>query len=127
MGAVCADYDDDGDTDIFVANDVMGNFLFKNDGTGKFEEIGLIAGFGYDLVGNEQASMGVDCGDYDNDGRLDFHVTSYAGEHATLYRNLKGSLFEDVSLISGAAAATIPCVTWGNGFVDFDNDGDLDW
>ena len=126
MGTVCADYDDDGDTDIFVANDGMGNFLYKNDGTGKFEEIGMITGFGYDVVGTEQASMGVDCGDYDGDGRLDFHVTSYAGEYATLYRNLEGGVFEDVSLMTGAAGGTIPCVTWGNGFVDFDNDGDLD-
>lgn len=126
MGTVCADYDNDGDTDIFVANDVMENFLFKNDGTGKFEEVGLTSGVAYDLHGDEQGSMGVDCGDYDNDGWLDFHVTSYQGQLATLYRNLDGVVFQDVTLETGAGAGTLPHVTWGNNFVDFDNDGDRD-
>jgi len=123
MGTVCGDYDNDGDTDVFVANDVAENFLFENDGTGRFEEVGLMAGIAYDLHGDEQGSMGVDCGDYDNDGLLDFHVTSYQGQLATLYKNLGNGMFEDVTLITGAGAGTLPHVTWGNGFVDFDNDG----
>jgi len=126
MGIVCADYDDDGDTDILVANDVMGNFLLQNDGTGKFEEAGLTAGFAYDLHGDEQGSMGVDCGDYDNDGLLDFYMTSYQNQLATLYRNLGNGLFEDVTLRTGAGADTLANVTWGTSFVDFDNDGDRD-
>ena len=126
MGTVCADYDDDGDTDILVANDVMANFLFRNDGTGKFEEVGVVTGFAYDLHGDEQGSMGVDCGDYDNDGLLDFYVTSYQGQLATLYRNLGRGLLEDVTLLTGAGAGTLPNVTWGNSLVDFDNDGDRD-
>jgi len=123
MGIVCSDYDNDGDTDVFIGNDVGENFLFENDGTGKFEEVGLMAGTAYDLHGDEQGSMGVDCGDYDNDGLLDFHVTSYQGQLATLYRNLDDSMFEDVTLVAGTAAGTLPHVTWGIGFVDFDNDG----
>ncbi len=123
MGTVCGDYDNDGDTDIFVANDVGENFLFENDGTGKFEEVGLMTGTAYDLQGDEQGSMGVDCGDYDNDGLLDFYVTSYEGQLATLYRNLGSSMFEDVTLMTGAGAGTLPYVTWGNSFVDFDNNG----
>ncbi|MCP4260949.1 MAG: CRTAC1 family protein [Planctomycetes bacterium] len=123
MGIVCGDYDNDGDTDIFIANDVGENFLFENDGTGKFEEVGLMTGTAYDLQGDEQGSMGVDCGDYDNDGLLDFYVTSYEGQLATLYRNLGSSMFEDVTLITGAGASTLPHVTWGNSFVDFDNNG----
>jgi len=125
MGMVCADYDNDGDTDIFIANDVCENYLFQNDGTGKFEEIGLIAGVGFDLSGEEQGSMGVDCGDFDNDGRLDFYQTSYQGQLALLYKN-QGDYFEDVTLATGAGAGTIPNVTWGNSLVDFDNDGDRD-
>jgi hypothetical protein len=126
MGTVCADFDSDGDTDIFVANDVSENFLFKNDGTGKFEEVGVETGFAYDGNGDEQGSMGVDCGDYDNDGWLDFYVTSYQHQLATLYRNMEGDAFEDVTLATGAGAGTLPHVTWGNSFVDFDNDGDRD-
>jgi len=123
MGIVCGDYDNDGDTDIFIANDVGENFLFENDGTGKFEEVGLLTGTAYDLHGDEQGSMGVDCGDYDNDGLMDFYVTSYQGQLATLYRNLGGGMFEDVTLVTGSGAGTLPHVTWGNSFVDFDNDG----
>jgi hypothetical protein len=126
MGTVCGDYDNDGDTDIFVANDVMGNFLFRNDGKGYFEEVGLQVGVAYDYYGREQASMGVDCGDYDNDGRLDFFVTSYAQELSTLYHNLGYGIFEDATITSRAGAGTLNDVTWGNGLIDFDNDGDRD-
>ncbi|TSA55237.1 MAG: CRTAC1 family protein [Planctomycetaceae bacterium] len=126
MGGVCADFDNDGDTDVYIANDVYANFLFENDGTGKFEEIGLIAGLAYDLHGDDQGSMGVDCGDYDNDGWLDFYQTSYAEELAALYRNLGNSMFEDVTMVSGAGTGTMEYVTWGNSMVDFDNDGDRD-
>ena len=126
MGMVCADYDNDGDTDIFVANDSSPNFLFENDGTGKFREGGLLAGVAYDLYGSLHGSMGVDCGDYDNDGLLDFYQTSYQSQFASLYRNLGGGLFEDVTLTAGAGQGTLQYVTWGNGLVDFDNDGDRD-
>jgi hypothetical protein len=126
MGGVCADYDDDGDTDVYIANDVYANFLFENDGTGKFDEIGLMAGLAYDLHGDDQGSMGVDCADYDNDGRLDFYQTSYAKELAALYRNLGDSMFEDVTMVTGAGRGTLEYVTWGNGLIDFDNDGNRD-
>ncbi len=126
MGAVCADYDRDGDTDILVANDTDANFLFQNDGYGKFDEVGLLTGFGYDGGGATQGSMGVTCGDYNNDGYLDFHVTSFQAEHATLYESFRGEYFSDVSLQSGAAQGTKQPVTWGNGLVDFDHDGDRD-
>jgi hypothetical protein len=123
MGTVCADCDNDGDTDIFVANDVAANFLFRNDGTGHFEEIAFQAGAAYDVYGNPQGSMGVECGDYDNDGWLDFYQTSYQLQHAVLYRNLGQGNFEDVSLTTGAGTGTYAHVTWGSGLIDFDNDG----
>ena len=122
MGMVCADYDRDGDTDIFVGNDVGANFLFRNDGSGSFEEIGLLSGFAYDGSGKTQGTMGVDCGDFDNDGLLDFHVTSYQRELATLYKN-RGGFLEDVTGSTRAGVGTLAQVTWGNGFADFDNDG----
>lgn len=126
MGMVAADYNNDGHTDIFVANDVAENFLFLNDGTGRFEEIGLAAGIAYDLYGSPQGSMGVDCGDIDNDGWLDFYQTSYQLQHAVLYRNQGDGGFEDVTLTTGAGAGTYAQVTWGVGIVDFDNDGHRD-
>ena len=126
MGLVCADYDNDGDTDVFVANDVADNFLYENDGQGRFEEVALTAGVAYDVYGSPQGSMGVECGDYDNDGWLDFYQTSYQMQHAVLYRNLGGKTFEDVSFTTGAATGTFAHVTWGSGLVDFDNDGDRD-
>ena len=126
MGTVCADYDNDGDTDIYVANDDTPNFLFQNDGTGKFVDVGLEAGVAYDLGGAEQSSMGIACGDYDNDGWLDFYVTGYQHEWALLYRNLGDDFFEDATRQSGAGAGTFPHVNWGTELVDFDNDGDRD-
>ncbi len=126
MGMVCGDYDNDGDTDIYVLNDGAGNILFENDGTGKFKEAGLMAGIAYDIYGDAQGSMGVDCGDYDNDGLLDLYVTSYQGQLALLYRNLGNGMFDDMTRLTGAGAGTVSNVTWGTGFVDFDNDGDRD-
>jgi len=126
MGTVCADHDNDGDTDIVVANDDWGNFLFRNDGKGRFTDVALISGIAYDLDGDAQSSMGVACGDYNNDGRLDFHVTSYQHELATLYKNLGDGLFEDATLLTGGGLGTLAHVTWGNAFVDFDSDGHRD-
>ncbi|MBW8002165.1 MAG: CRTAC1 family protein [Planctomycetes bacterium] len=126
MGVICADYDNDGDTDIFVANDSMENYLFQNDGTGKFEEVGLMAGTAYDFNGKPLGNMGVGCGDYNNDGLLDFYVTSYAVEWTTLYKNIGDGLFEDVTFATGSGEGTFNNPTWGTGFADFDNDGDRD-
>jgi len=126
MGVVCADYDDDGDTDIIVGNDAMANFVWNNDGKGHFKEVGLISGLAYDLNGIGQGTMGVDCGDYDNDGRLDFHMTSYQKQWAILYRNIGRGMFDDVTHLTGAGAGSYNQVEWGNGIVDFDNDGRRD-
>lgn len=126
MGTVCADYDSDGDTDIFVLNDVASNFFFENDGSGKFEEVAVFAGLAFNLHGHELGSMGVDCGDFDNDGRLDFFMTSYAAQLPVLYQNLGDGFFEDVTLASRAGVGSLPYVNWGAGLVDFDNDGDRD-
>ncbi|MCR4411936.1 MAG: CRTAC1 family protein [Thermoguttaceae bacterium] len=126
MGMVCADYDDDGDTDVFVLNDVFGNFCFQNDGHGRFEEVGLRCGFKFNGSGMELGSMGVDAGDYDNDGRIDLFQTSYQGELCVLFRNLGDGTFEDVTTSSGAGQGSRNNVKWGCALVDFDNDGHRD-
>jgi hypothetical protein len=126
MGLVASDYDNDGDTDVFVANDVHANSLFQNDGRGKFEEVALLAGTAYNLNGNPHGNMGVDAADFDNDGLIDFHVTSFSREWAVLYHNLGGGLFEDATRATGAGEGSFPHVKWGNGFADFDNDGHQD-
>ncbi len=126
MGMVCADHDNDGDTDVFVLNDVSGNFFFENDGAGRFHEVGLLSGAAYNLYGDELGSMGIDCADYDNDGRLDFFMTSYQGELPVLYHNLGDGGFEDVTVSAGVGKNTLPYVNWGTGLIDFDNDGDRD-
>ncbi len=126
MGVTGCDYDADGDTDIYVANDGMANFLFQNDGRGKFQEVGILTGAALDGSGVPQASMGAEAGDYDNDGWLDLHVTAYQNQLPTLYRNLGAGFFVDVTSPANAADGTLNRVVWGNGLVDFDNDGDRD-
>lgn len=126
MGMVCADYDNDSDTDIFVVNDELENYLFQNDGSGRFEQVGVVLGLAYNHEGCPIGNMGVDCGDYDNDGWLDFFTTSYSQEMPVLYRNHEGRFFEDVTRATGAGAGLEPHVNWGTAFADFDNDGDRD-
>jgi len=116
------DYDNDGDTDIAVLNDVRENFLFENLGGGKFREVGLVTGFAYNADGMALGSMGIDCADYDNDGWLDLFQTSYSGELPVLYRNSGLGFFEDVTRATEAGIKTYPHVNWGVGFADFDND-----
>jgi hypothetical protein len=126
MGMVCGDFDNDGDTDVFVLNDVAANFFWVNDGTGKFEEAGLQAGTAYNGNGDETGSMGVDCGDYDNDGWLDLMMTCYQNELPVLYRNSGQGTFEDVTTRANAGEGAYPYVNWGVGLIDFDNDGHKD-
>ncbi|MBM4094859.1 MAG: CRTAC1 family protein, partial [Planctomycetes bacterium] len=126
MGTVCGDFDQDGDTDIYVANDEMANFLYQNDGLGGFVEVGVFCGAAFDDTGHARGSMGAECGDFDNDGQLDLFVTAYQHESASLYRNLGRLVFQDVTLLTHAGAGTAPHVTWGCCLADLDNDGDRD-
>lgn len=126
MGIIAADYDNDRDTDIVVGNDLRANFVFQNDGSGRFKEVGIISGLAYDSFGNVHGTMGVECADWNNDGRLDFYMTSYQRQLATLYQNVGGGVFDDVTRATGAGADTYSQVTWGTGLIDFDNDGHRD-
>ncbi|MHB8974965.1 MAG: CRTAC1 family protein [Pirellulaceae bacterium] len=126
MGMVCGDFDNDGDTDIFICNDVMENFYWRNDGTGKFEEVAKLVGVAYDFWGRANGSMGAACADYDHDGWLDIFMTDYQGEMPVLYHNLGQGFFEDVALKAGVTKPLLPHVKWGCSFLDIDNDGDRD-
>ena len=123
MGMACADYDGDGDTDIFVANDQTENFLYRNAGDGSFAEEGLIAGVAYDRDGRTQSGMGADFGDYDNDGDLDLFMTDYQAETNPLYHNEGSGFFVDRAFTVGLAIPSLPYVSWGNLFFDYDGDG----
>jgi hypothetical protein len=126
MGMICADYDNDGDTDVFICNDVQENFLFRNDGHGRFQEVGGVAGMAYDAEGEIRANMAVDAGDFDRDGWLDFYTTNYQNQLPILFRNLRNGFLEDVARSTNAGAGGFAHVNWGCGFADFDNDGYLD-
>jgi len=123
MGIAFADFDQDGDLDVFVANDTTPNFLFRNEGAGRFQQVGLPAGVAYNDDGRALSSMGVDFRDFDNDGREDLFVTALANESFPLFRNLGKSLFEDRTHPSRVGRATLPWSGWSNGIFDFNNDG----
>ena len=121
-----ADFNNTGRPDIYVANDSMANFLYRNDGHGKFTDIGLESGTALSEDGHEQASMGVAIGDYQHTGRPSLAVTDFALDYTPLYRNDGKWSFEDVGYQSGIGLPSVPWVKWGAAFVDLDNDGWLD-
>ncbi len=126
MGTVCADFNGDGLSDIFVANDSTKNFLWINDGNGGFIDDALLNGVAYDFRGDPQGSMGVDIADVDGDQFFDLFQTAYTKQLATLYQSIDGAFFSDATLETGAGTGTFYPVNWGAGFGDFDNDGDSD-
>jgi enediyne biosynthesis protein E4 len=123
LGVVAADVDNDRDLDIYVANDSTPKLLFVNRGDGRFDERGIVSGLAFDGDGNEQAGMGVDLADYDNDGWLDAYSTHFAHDYNTLYHNTGKGLFEDVTRVANARTQEQSLVSWGTRFVDVDLDG----
>ena len=123
LGVAFADYDGDGYTDIFVANDSVQCFLYHNNGNGTFSEVGLLAGVGYNEDGKTFAGMGADFTDYDNDGSPDIVVTDLSNERYMLFRNNGDSTFHDVTNQSGLGSATLSFSGWSTRFFDYDNDG----
>jgi hypothetical protein len=126
LGVVCSDFDEDGLTDIFVANDSTPNFLYRNNGDGTFKDVGFVSGAAVNENGSEQGSMGVTVGDYDHDGKFDVFVTNFADEYNTLYRGAARLNFSDVSYAAKLAEVALPLVGWGTKFFDYDNDGWVD-
>ncbi len=123
MGIGIADFNDDGWTDVFVANDTEPNFLFLNQKDGTFKEVGLLYGVAYNDAGETVSSMGCDAKDYNNDGWVDIFYNNLMGQIWALFLNQRGRSFRYVSpatkilLMSGRRSG------WSNGFIDYDNDG----
>jgi len=126
LGIALADYDRDGRTDVFVANDSMPEFLYHNKGVGTFEEVGLISGVALDGEGHSYAGMGVDFADYNNDGMPDLVVTDLANQMYAVYRNNGDGTFTYESYASGIGRMTMTHSGWGVRLLDYDNDGRKD-
>jgi hypothetical protein len=124
--AIFVDVNNDGKPDLVVGNDSVPSYLYINKGDGTFDDQSYISGFALNKDGREIASMGIAAGDYENSGQLDFFVTDFGDDYKVLYHNDGDASFSDVSYKAGIAQTTIPFVGWGDGFLDFDNDGWLD-
>ena len=125
-GVVAADINNDGDMDLFVANDTVQNFLFANRGSGKWEEISLAAEVAFSESGQPRSGMGVDAADVFGSGYQDLFVANVDQEMFSLYRNQKNESFRDVAPANGVAQATRLLSGWGLKFFDYDNDGAVD-
>jgi hypothetical protein len=125
-GVIAADLTGDGLPDIFQANDEEPNQLWVNQGNGKFVDQAVIRGCAFSANGVAQANMGVAIGDVHNDGSLDILITHIAGESSALYHSSGDGLFSDVTATAGMSTIDRAYTGWGCGFLDFDNDGNLD-
>ena len=123
---VFVDVNDDGKPDLVVANDSTLSYLYLNRGDGTFEDASYTSGFGLNADGREVAAMGIAVGDYMNNGRLDFAVSDFEDESKLLFRNEGNSGFNEVSMQAGVGKISLPFLGWGDGFLDFDNDGWID-
>ena len=126
LGVATADYNGDGWIDIFVANDQQENQLWLNQQNGTFEDAALLAGAALGASGERKADMGVDAGDFDNDGDEDLFMTDLTTQGSTLYVNDGAGQFEDQSARSGIRLASLPYTGFGAAWLDYDNDGRLD-
>jgi hypothetical protein len=123
MTSMFIDIDGNGKPDLLVANDSTPNYFYRNKGDGTFEDQSYFSGFALNKDGREVAGMGVAAGDYLNNGRVDFLVTDFADDEKVLYRNDGDANFTDVSNHAGIGKMIIPFLSWGDAFLDYDNDG----
>jgi len=126
LGVVWGDYDNDRDPDLYIANDTNDNYLYQNNGHGKFTNVAFYAGVALGENGEMGSGMGTDFGDFNNDGFLDLIVTNFQDEVAILYKNEGNGFFSDITYISGIGEKTLSTLGWGTAFFDYDNDGDKD-
>jgi hypothetical protein len=123
LGVAFGDFDNDGFVDIFVANDSVRQSLYHNKGDGTFEDIAISSGAGYDENGKTYAGMGIDAGDYDNDGYMDIFITTLSNETYPLYHNDRDLSFTYATNSAGVGQITLLYSGWGTRFIDADNDG----
>ena len=126
LGAVFSDYDQDGDADLYIANDTKPNWLFRNDGETGFTEVGLTSGVAVNPEARPEAGMGTDWGDYDRDGLMDIIVCNFQWESCRLLANQGDGFFDDRTFLAGLGEPTYSTLTFGTDFLDYDNDGFLD-
>jgi hypothetical protein len=123
LGAVFADVNNDGKPDLLVADDTSPNYLYINNGNGTFRDESFVSGFAVNIDGHEMANMGLALGDYENNGHLSVVSTVFADDYNVLFQNDGTGNFTDVSWPAGIAEASLPFVSFADGFLDYDNDG----
>ena len=123
LGVLFVDVNNDGKQDLIVANDSTPNYLYINKGDGTFDDQSYMSGFALNQDGREVANMGLAAGDYENNGHLDIVSTDFSDDYDLVFHNDGTGNFADLSYKSGIAAPTMPFVGFGDGFLDYDNDG----
>jgi hypothetical protein len=123
LASLFVDLNDDGRPELLVADDSTPNYLYRNKGDGTFEDLSFESGYAVNHDGRETATMGIAVGDDRNNGRLDILNTDFSDDYKVLYRNDGDLNFTDASYEAGVAKDTIPFLSWGSGFIDYDNDG----
>jgi enediyne biosynthesis protein E4 len=123
LGALFVDVNNDGKPDLVVADDSTPNYLYINKGNGTFDDQSYASGFALNGDGREMANMGIAAGDYENNGHMDLVTTTFSDDYKVVFLNDGTGAFTDVSYKTGVAAPTIPFLGFGDGFLDYDNDG----